>query len=250
MAWQIDLNCDWGEGCNNEEHIAPYISSANIACGGHAGDDETIKQTVRIAKQFNIILGAHPSYPDRENFGRTVIDIKADELKQSIRAQIIRLNKIVLAEGLTLHHVKPHGALYNKAAIDPALANLIVSLILEIDKGLTLYGPPNSELQKQAALHHLKFVSEGFADRTYQEDGQLTPRNLEGALIENEADCIAQALKMVREKTVNSLSGKSIALPAQTICLHGDGKHAIEFAKSLYDTFALHQIKITNPKFG
>lgn len=248
MLYQIDINCDLGEGYGIEEAIAPYISSANIACGGHAGDIETMRQTINIAKKYDIAVGAHPSYPDTENFGRTILDLPWNELKKSIREQIIQLKNLVNEEGLSLHHVKLHGALYNKAAVDKNLASGIAELIKELDRSLLLYGPPLSELEIAAAQQNLSFVREGFADRTYQENGQLTPRTMSNALIENESACVNQALSMIRESQVTSVTGKAVPLPVQTICLHGDGKKAIAFAQSLVKELSKHQIEIIAPQ--
>ena len=248
MLYQIDINCDLGEGYGIEEAIAPYISSANIACGGHAGDIETMRQTIKIAKQYDIAVGAHPSYPDTENFGRTILDLPWNELKKSIREQIIQLTNLVNEEDHSLHHVKLHGALYNKAAVDKNLASGIAELIKELDRSLLLYGPPLSELEVAAAQHNLSFVREGFADRTYQENGQLTPRTMSNALIENESACVNQALSMILESQVTSVTGKAVPLPVQTICLHGDGKKATAFAQSLVKELSKHHIEIIAPQ--
>jgi 5-oxoprolinase (ATP-hydrolysing) subunit A len=230
---QCDFNCDMGEGIGNDELIMPYITSANIACGYHAGDEETMQQTILLAKRYNINIGAHPSFLDRENFGRTEMEKTPAEIYELVWTQINLLQKIAMDNNAQLHHVKPHGALYNMASKDKALAKAIAEAVKDLDNNLVLYGLSNSFLISEAKAIGLKTASEAFADRTYQDDGSLTPRTQQNALIQNTDEAIQQVFMMVNEGKVRTVSGKEIPLVAETICIHGDGKHAVEFAKAI-----------------
>ncbi|MBI2730508.1 MAG: LamB/YcsF family protein [Sphingobacteriales bacterium] len=230
----IDFNCDLGEGMDTDEAIMPFISSANIACGYHAGDAFTMKQTVALCTRYHVAMGAHPSYPDKENFGRTNMHLPADEIYALVLAQIEKLATIVHSFDKKLQHVKPHGALYNMAAKDPDIANAIAKAVKEFDPGLLLFGLPGSQVAAAAEIYGLPFIGEAFADRTYQPDGSLTPRTLPNALIEEEAKAIEQVLLLVKNKTVKTINHEIIAIDAGTICIHGDGKHAIQFAEALH----------------
>lgn len=230
----IDLNCDLGEGMPNDTELMPFISSANIACGGHAGDTDTMKYTVELALKHKVAIGAHPSYPDKDNFGRRdLIDISIHrkDLIEIMIEQVNRLNNICLEFGTSLHHIKPHGALYNRAARDKEISSLICKAILQIGPSLILYGLNGSEMKTEADACKLKFASEVFADRTYQDDGSLTSRDNPNALIENEEQALNQVLQMIKTGSVQTLNGKTIPIQAETICLHGDGKRAVQFAK-------------------
>jgi UPF0271 protein len=233
---QCDLNCDMGEGIGNDELIMPYITSSNIACGYHAGDEKTIQQTIKLAKKYNVSIGAHPSFLDRENFGRTEIKKSPDEIYELVIEQIKLTQKIAIDNNVPLHHVKPHGALYNMAAKDKKLAKAIADAVNDIDENLILYGLSNSFLISEAKSIGLKTKSEVFADRTYRDDGSLSPRTQPNALIENVDEVMQQVLMMLNGK-VKTVSGKEIPIFAETICIHGDGKHAIEFAKSITNLF-------------
>ena len=234
----IDLNCDMGEGMETDEAIFPYISSANISCGYHAGDADTMRRTVEMALRHHAAIGAHPSYPDRANFGRVDMlgnGVSLEEIVGLVVDQLIILQAICDEFGARLHHVKPHGALYNRAARDASVSARICRAIREFDPSLKLYGLSGSEMRTAAEHLELTFVNEVFADRTYQPDGSLTPRTESGALIEDAAQSMAQVLKMVGEGRVVSVSGQEIAIQAETICLHGDGSHAVEFARMIYE---------------
>jgi len=234
----IDLNCDMGEGMDTDEAIFPYISSANISCGYHAGDADTMRRTVELALRHRVAIGAHPSYPDRANFGRVDMlgrGVEPEEICGLIIDQLIRLQAICDEFGARLHHVKPHGALYNRAGRDAVVSALICRAIREFDASLQLYGLSGSVMKAAASAHGLVFVSEVFADRTYQVDGSLTPRTQPGALIEDPAQCIAQVEKMVKEGRVAVAGGGEIDIVAETVCLHGDGDHAVEFAKMIHE---------------
>jgi len=254
----IDLNCDMGEGMATDADIFPFISSANIACGGHAGDPDTMRRTIALALEHGVAIGAHPSYPDRENFGRLDIlgkPLRPQDLPGLLHEQLHRLQSICREFGTGLLHVKPHGALYNRAAVDPAVAMLIVRAIADFDDSLLLYGLSGSVMRSVADAAGITFVSEVFATRTYQPDGTLTPRSQPGALIEDPAVAVAQVLRMVREGRV-AMSGRSggsgavsdpaeIAITAETVCLHGDGAHAVEFARLIHGSLIAEGIRIT-----
>lgn len=240
----IDINCDVGEGIGNDELIMPYISSANIACGYHAGDEKIMKQTVELCKKYSVAVGAHPSYPDRENFGRTDMLLHPGEIYEMIVKQINSLEKIAAAADVPLHHVKPHGALYNMAARDRGLAPFVALAIVDTNSKYLLYGLSGSYLVKEGKHLGLKTINEVFADRTYKDDGSLTSRAKPGALIENTDEAIAQVLQMVKDGTVTSISGKKVPIIAETICIHGDGVHAVEFAKAIHGALKANNIAI------
>jgi len=244
MRSHIDLNCDLGEGVGIEAAILPYVSTINIACGAHAGNEALIRNTIRLAKEQQVAIGAHPSYPDRENFGRAVLPITAEDLQRSVRPQINLVRGIAFEEHYPITHIKLHGALYNQAAKDDALARLLVETIAAIDSLLLVFGLPGSALEQRAVQYNLQFVKEAFADRTYQDDGSLTPRTHPNALIEDNSDCIQQVLRMIRQQEVVTLSGKIIPLSAETVCLHGDGLHAVAFAKTLWQELKKENIII------
>lgn len=235
----IDLNCDMGEGLDSDVAIFPFISSANIACGGHAGDEDTMRRTVELALRHGVAIGAHPSYPDRANFGRVDIlgrGVSLSALPDHLHEQLLTLQSICREFGARLQHIKPHGALYNRAAKDVEVASVICQAIKAIDPSLFFYGLSGSEMKGQAFAAGLSFVSEVFADRTYRPDGSLTPRTEPHALVEEPAQVMQQVLKMVSAGKVDvfSVDGYPLgetALEAETICLHGDGSHAVEFAR-------------------
>ena len=240
----IDINCDMGEGIGNDALIMPFISSANIACGYHAGDEDTMKRTIELCLQNNVAIGAHPSFPDRENFGRTDLLLPTQEVYALIIKQIQLLEKIAGELGTSLHHVKLHGALYNMAARDKSLAPVVSLAVKDYNKKLVLYGLSGSHLVREGKNIGLKTASEVFADRSYQDNGSLTPRHKPDALIEDTEKAVAQVLQMVNEGTVTGLSGKKIAIVADTVCIHGDGAHAVEFAKAIHQALKENSIEI------
>jgi UPF0271 protein len=240
----IDINCDMGEGVGNDEAIMPYISSANIACGYHAGDENTMRQTVQLCKKYNVAVGAHPSYPDKPNFGRTDMLLHPGEIYEMIVKQINQLEKIADENDVPVHNVKPHGALYNMEARDKALAPFVALAILDTNNKYILYGLSGSYLVKEGKNLGVKTANEVFADRTYKDDGSLTSRGKAGALIENTDRAVAQVVQMVREGTVTSITGKKIPIIAETVCIHGDGDHAIEFAKAIHSALVKEGIEI------
>ena len=232
MEW-IDLNCDMGEGMPDDEALMPLISSANIACGYHAGTAELMARTVALAQRHGVAVGAHPGFDDRDNFGRTEIHLPPSEVYALVQTQIRLLRDICARQGAVLGHVKPHGALYNMAARDAGLAEVLARAIVDADPGLVLYGLSGSCMLSEASKAGLRTASEVFADRTYQDDGRLTPRSVHGALIENEDQALAQVLQMVKRGSVVSVSGVLTPIKAETLCLHGDGAHAVSFAKMI-----------------
>ena len=231
---RCDLNCDMGEGMGNDAALMPYITSANIACGYHAGDEAMMHQTVQLAKSNGVAIGAHPSFPDRENFGRKKMDLTPDEVYNVVKAQITKLKAITLSDEVSLCHVKPHGALYNMAAKEAAIAGAIAKAVKEVDANLVLFGLSGSCLIREGKALGLQTKCEVFADRMYGDDGSLTPRTQKGALIENEARVLQQVLQMLNQNCVTTTSGKVIPITAETICLHGDGPNAVALAKALY----------------
>ena len=235
----IDINCDMGEGIGNDEAIMPFVTSANIACGYHAGDEQTIRSTILLAKKHGVRIGAHPSFHDRENFGRTEMPCTPDEVYHLVHKQLMLFKKVADECGMETQHVKPHGALYNMAARDEEMAMAIALAIKDFNSHLHLYGLSNSHLISAAKKFGLRSKQEVFADRTYRDDGSLTPRSEPNAMIEDEEKAVQQVLQMVEQKTVTTTSGKTIPIQADTICIHGDGVHAVAFAKRLHT--ALHK---------
>lgn len=230
----IDVNCDMGEGIGNDEAIMPFVTSANIACGFHAGDEETMRTTILLAKQHGVNIGAHPSFFDRENFGRTEQKTSPTYVYQLMMEQLFLFGKIAAANDAVIYHVKPHGALYNQAARNNRLAKAIAQAVKDFDENLVLFGLSGSASITEAEKLGLKTWSEVFADRTYQDNGSLTPRTQPNALIEDVEKAVAQVLQMVQQGTVISVSGAAVPIVAETVCIHGDGKHAVAFAKKLY----------------
>lgn len=240
----IDINCDLGEGTGHELAIMPLISSVNIACGFHAGNAVTMLETARLAKKFGIAVGAHPSWEDREHFGRRTMQVAPDECYALILYQLGALQAICKVEDIPLHHVKPHGALYNQAATEPDLAKAIAAAVKDFDPALVLYGMAGSLLVEAGKKIGLRTAAEGFADRTYTSEGLLTPRTMHHAMITDPKQAVKQVLQLIREHTVTSSEGKLVPLVADTICIHGDGAHAPEFAQALSVALKENNIKI------
>ena len=243
----IDINCDMGEGMLNDALLMPFISSANISCGYHAGNEDIIKRTIELALENNVAIGAHPSYNDRENFGRLSQSIALVELAELIGDQINLFEKITNQMGCKIHHVKLHGALYNDCAKDALSSKIVAQTIQAIDPSIMLYGLSGSHSIKEAKAIGLRSVQEVFADRTYQSDGQLTPRYLDHALITDPNESAQQVLSMVLDQEIKSYDGKMIAVNAETICIHGDHPGAVEIAKHLFNTLQQYKIEIKQP---
>lgn len=244
----IDLNCDLGEGIGNDALIMPFISSANIACGYHAGNEETMNQTIKLCKKHNVQVGAHPSFNDRENFGRTDQHIHLSEVYELVTAQISLLKNLAYTAGTRVHHVKPHGALYNMAARNIKIASVIALAVKDCGNDLCLFGLSGSYLVKEGEKIGLRVMNEVFADRTYSDTGRLTSRNKEGALIEDPRHALNQVLHILRNGTVTTLSGKEIPMSADTVCIHGDNKHAVAFSELLYNTLKAEGYQIGSAK--
>lgn len=240
----IDLNCDMGEGMPNDALLMPLISSANIACGYHAGNETTMRQTITLAVQHNVAIGAHPGFADRENFGRINMHLSAVEVYDLVTKQLALLKKIAAAEGAFLQYVKPHGALYNMSAKDAALANTIATAVYDFDATLLLFGLSGSHSISEAVKKGLKTANEVFADRRYQDDGSLAPRTAPDAIITDDEEAMQQVLQMTEQKTVTSITGKAVPICAETICLHGDGMHAVAFAKKIRQALEAKQVLI------
>lgn len=232
---RIDLNCDMGESfgaytVGRDEEMLAFITSANIACGFHAGDPDVMRRTVQLAVNHNIAIGAHPGFSDLAGFGRRDMALSADEVYTSVVYQIGALAAFVKAEEASLHHVKPHGALYNMAAERAEYAQAIAAAVKDVDSTLMLYGLAGSELIQAGKETGLKTASEVFADRTYTRFGTLTPRRQPNALITDPVRASAQVIRMIKENKVQATDGTDIEIEAETVCIHGDGEQAREFA--------------------
>lgn len=236
----IDLNADIGEAntpewAASEAAIISAISSANIACGGHAGDDASMRLTVRNAKSAGVTIGAHPAYPDRDNFGRTSLilgqDIEKNALKETLRIQILNLAEICAREEVKLAYVKPHGALYNDSVFDAGKADLIAEVIADLNMGLVFLGGPKSQMGRAATDHKLEFIAEGFIDRRYTDDGHLLSRKIDGAVIKDQSERLAQARALATTGQVQTHSGKVLKLKTGSLCVHGDSAGAVETAR-------------------
>lgn len=243
----IDLNCDLGEGCGSDAELMRYISSANIACGFHAGNENTMRRTVELALEHGVAIGAHPGYADRENFGRTQMNLAPAEVRQLIVDQLDALQRVCESAGAKIRHVKPHGALYNQAARDRELASAVVEAVAEWDRDLIFYGLSGSEMIAAAEKVGLRTASEVFADRTYQSDGSLTPRTDPNALIEEAETSLTQVLDMIRYGRVRSTDAIMAAIKCETICLHGDGDLAVEFATMIRNKLECEGVNISPP---
>lgn len=245
MSYKVDLNCDMGESfgayrMGNDEEILNYVTSANIACGFHAGDPATMRKTVKLALDKNVAIGAHPGLQDLAGFGRRNITITPQEAYDLTVYQIGALSGFVQAEGGRLQHVKAHGAFYNMAATNAALSEAIAEAVYKVDPELILFGLSGSELIKAGEKTGLRTASEVFSDRTYQQDGSLTSRSESNALITDPQTAIDQVIRMVKENKVKTIGNLDVDIKAETICIHGDGATALDFAvqisKSLRET--------------
>lgn len=245
----IDINSDLGESfgvysLGMDEDVLSLVTSANIACGFHAGDPNVMAKTVRICKQNDVAVGAHPGLPDLIGFGRRHMKVDPDDVYRFIVYQIGALQAFCNIEKVEMHHVKPHGALYNMAAKDSVIAEAIASAVHDFDPNLILYGLAGSELIRAAEKQKLRYASEVFADRTYQPDGSLTPRSWENAMIQDPLAAEEQVMKMVTEGKVMTADGNFIPIEADTVCVHGDGPNALDFANALRRRLANEGIKI------
>ncbi len=235
MVKLLDINADLGEGSPNDPLIMPYISSCNIACGSHAGDEDTIRKTIVLAQKHNVKIGAHPSFPDRENFGRKKMNISNDNLQKSIIDQLQLFQKIANSENCTVHHVKTHGALYNEAAKDKGLAQLVIQSIASVFKNIQVFVPPNSELEKASTQFSLQPIPEAFIDRTYENDGSLSSRNIEGALITDPHKAWEQLKRLFLQQEVVTRKQSLFSIEAKTFCIHGDQPNAVKILTYIHD---------------
>jgi UPF0271 protein len=248
----IDLNCDMGESfgrytLGDDEAIMQYVSSVNIACGLHAGDPDVMKRTVDLAVENKIAIGAHPGFPDLQGFGRRDLKMSPDEIYNSVLYQVGALQAFAAVAGSRLTHVKPHGALYNMAAKDITISNAIARAAKDIDSTLKLVGLSGSHLIVAGKNAGLTTLSEVFADRRYTDAGTLVSREKQNALIEDPGEAATQVLRMVTEGVVISENGKSIAVDAETVCIHGDGRNALSFARKIHEVLTSHNVNIAQP---
>jgi UPF0271 protein len=248
----IDLNCDMGESygawrMGADADIMPFISSANIACGFHAGDPATIRKTVRLAVERGVAIGAHPSLPDLQGFGRRVMKITPQDMYDLVLYQAGAVEAFARAAGAKLHHVKCHGALYNMAATDEGLSEAMARAVRDLGGEVMLYALSNSVMMKIAEKQGIRVAGEVFADRGYSDDGTLAPRDKPGGMIEDAAQAVKQALAMLEEGVVVSLGGKRVPVAADTLCLHGDQPGAVPFAQAIRKAFSEKGIAIAAP---
>lgn len=225
----IDLNADLGEGGANDAALIALASSANIACGGHAGDGETMRAAVTACLTAGVAIGAHPGYEDREHFGRREMEMEPEAVSEMVARQVMRLAEI--APGI--HHVKPHGALYNQADRDPALAAAVAEGVRRVVSGCAFYVPPGGALAAAGDAAGLVVCPEGFMDRRYRDDGTLVPRSEAGAVIHDSCTAVAQALQIACNGHVQSVTGNRIPLPCRTLCVHGDSPQALELLETV-----------------
>lgn len=242
----VDLNSDLGEGCANDQEIMKYITSANIACGFHAGDIETIERTIKLALENNVAIGAHPGYPDKEGFGRKSMKFSDKEFSALIFDQVVMMKLKVEALGGKLQHVKLHGAMYNDITGDYNKAKVAAETIAKIDPNLIFVGLAGSEMIKAAKDIGLKTVSEVFADRAYNDDGTLVSRLIHGSVIHDTTICLERVERMVTKNKVISIHNKIVNIKADTICVHGDNIKAVEFVKVLSEFLSEKGIELKN----
>ena len=252
MDRTIDLNCDLGESygkwsLGDDEGILPYISSANIACGFHAGDPGTIHRTVMGCLRHSVAIGAHPSYPDLAGFGRRNMDLDPQEVYDTVLYQLGAVAAFAKAAGTFLRHVKPHGALYNHAAKDGLSAQAILNAVKYFDDGLLFYGPPYSELENAAHSIGITYCAEAFSDRGYRSDGSLTPRSEKGALLPDVDACVGQVLQMLEQGSVTAVDGGIVSIRADTVCIHGDGPMSVAIARRLREALVERGFSIRCP---
>jgi UPF0271 protein len=244
---QLDFNCDLGEGCGNDADIVPLVSSASIACGGHAGDAASMRETAALCLVHGVAIGAHPSFEDRGHFGRRELAVGAEGIRALVKGQVEALASICAGLGARLNHVKPHGALYNIAARDPDAADAIAAAVREVDPSLILFGLSGSCLTDAGLAHGLQVAHEVFAERAYDADGRLAPRGTPGAVIEDLDASLAQVRRLLREGVVIARDGSRVPLRADTLCLHGDRSDAVAFARALRVALESEGIRVQAP---
>ena len=235
---RVDLNCDLGESFGRytiglDDQVIPLVTSVNVACGMHAGDAVVMRRTVKMAAEAGVGIGAHPGYPDLQGFGRRDLALSPDEAYSFVLYQIGALSAFCRAQGARLAHVKPHGQLYNRAAVDAPFAAAVAQAVADFDPDLTLVALAGGKLVSAGEAAGLHVAQEFFADRNYTDEGTLVPRSQENATIADEAFAVSRVVRAVRERTIESVSGKTIAVAPDTICVHGDNAHALEFARDI-----------------
>lgn len=255
MNRTIDLNCDLGEsfgayGMGDDAGVLPFVTSANVACGAHAGDPSVMRRTVAAALEHGVAIGAHPGLPDLAGFGRREMRISAQEAYDLVLYQVGALAAFATAAGTSLRHVKPHGALYNMACADAALAEPIARAVRDLDAELILYGLPGSELQRAAEGAGLRFAREAFADRGYASDGSLVRRGTPGAMIEDPGEAVRRAVEIAAEGRTRTADGGELRLEADTICIHGDRPDAALFARTLREGLERSGVRVAAPLSG
>lgn len=239
MNLKIDLNCDLGEGLDNEHLLMPFITSCNIACGGHAGSVETMDKVISLALKHQVKIGVHPSFPDRVNFGRQVMEITERQLQDTIEAQLRVFKERAERQNAAVRHVKAHGALYNLIAVNDEKAAVFTKAVRRIFEDVKIYVPFNSAIEKVAQAQGVEIVHEAFADRNYNDDFSLVSRALPEAVILNIEEILAHVKRMVHRQKVKTIQGKELDIQAQTFCVHGDNVNAVKILEELHGEFRL-----------
>lgn len=247
MKARIDLNADVGEGAGHDAELMRHITSANIACGAHAGDPVTMRETLLLAARHGVAAGAHPGYPDREGFGRQPLDMTPGEIYDTVTKQLESLCEAARDVGVPIAHVKPHGALYSEAAADAHIARAVVRAVCAVDSNLLLYGLAGSRLITEAERVGLRVVAEAFADRGYERDGTLTPRASAGAMIDDPEQAAARVLRMITDRAVRTTAGTDIRVHPDTVCIHGDGPRAVDLARTIRAALTEAGVRIKAP---
>jgi len=250
MKMVVDLNADLGEGAGHDDELLALVTSANIACGFHAGDADTIRHSIDASRAHTVAVGAHPSLFDRENFGRKEMPVKPAEVFDAVVYQLGIFQAIAEAAGVRPNHVKPHGALYNMAVRNEELADAIARAAASVDPKLIFFAPVKSALARAGEAHSLQIAHEVFADRNYCSDGSLVSRSRPDALLHDPTEAAPRVLRMLREGKVRSVDGVDVDVRAETICLHGDNPEAVDFARTLRSHLEKEGVTIKPPKFS
>ncbi|MDE3101961.1 MAG: LamB/YcsF family protein, partial [Chloroflexota bacterium] len=241
---RIDLNSDLGEGAGTDEEIMPSITSANVACGAHAGDEATMRRTIALAKEHGVAIGAHPGYRDAANFGRVALELTREELLSDLRTQLEAIQAVADVAGVRLVHVKAHGALYNRGERDDAIAAVVAEAVRAFDEDLVLYAPPGSAMERAARTIGLRVAREGFADRAYEPDGTLRSRTLPASVHADPAVAARQAVSIARDRRVTASDGSTLVLEVDTLCIHGDTPGAAAIARAVRAALAFAGIDV------
>lgn len=251
---KIDLNYDMGESfgvyCNDSDRLAlPYVSSINVACGFHASDPMNMRKTVKLAKEFGVCIGAHPSYPDLVGFGRRLLMASPEEITADIIYQTGALLAFTRSEGMKLNHIKCHGALYNEAARNPEVAKAVIEAVLLLDVNLILFCPDGSCMAEEARKTGIRYIEEIFADRAYMSDGKLVPRNVNGSVINSIEEVRKRVIKITRGEPILSIDGEAVTVKGSTICVHSDTPGSIEMLKAIHGALTSEGLEIKPPCF-